>query len=83
MSSFPFAGLFIGLAYIGHTVWIFEGHPSALVAGCRDADLLIVDGGMIPFMAKDWATTAASVMRNKEIYMHDRSTFKLARVLTR
>jgi len=79
--TIPFAGLLMGFAYIGHAVWIFEGHPSALAAGCRDADLLIVDGGMVPFLAKDWVATASSGMRKKEIYLHDRATYKLVRVV--
>ncbi len=45
----PFVGMLMGFAYIGHAVWLFEGHPSALQAGCREADLLIVDSGMLPF----------------------------------
>ena len=36
--AIPFVGLLMGLAYIGHAVWVFEGHPSALTAGCREAD---------------------------------------------
>jgi hypothetical protein len=33
--TIPFFGILLGFAYIGHAVWIFEGHGSALVAGCR------------------------------------------------
>jgi hypothetical protein len=51
-----------------------------LQAGCREADLLIVDGGMVPFLSQDWIQVAQGVMRNKEIYVHDRVTFKLNRV---
>ena len=54
--------------------------PLPLAAGCRDADLLLVDGGMLPFLAENWAATAMGVMRNKEIYVHDRDTYKLMRV---
>jgi hypothetical protein len=78
--TIPFMGMLIGFAYIGHAVWIFEGHPSALAAGCRDADILLVDGGMIPYLVDDWVATAASAMRRKEIYVHDRATYKLSRV---
>jgi hypothetical protein len=78
--AIPFAGLLMGFAYIGHAVWVFEGHLSALAAGCRDADVLLVDGGMVPYLADDWAAVAARVMRRKEIYVHDRVTYKLARV---
>jgi len=37
--AIPFLGLLLGFAYIGHSVWVFEGHASALAAGCRDADV--------------------------------------------
>jgi hypothetical protein len=77
--AIPFVGLLMGFAYIGHAVWIFEGHPGALQAGCREADLLIVDGGMLPFLDKDWTQSAQNAMRNKEVYVHDRATFKLTR----
>jgi hypothetical protein len=76
----PFVGMLMGFAYIGHAVWIFEGHASALPAGCREADLLIVDGGMAPFLSQDWVQVAQGVMRRNEIYIHDRATFKLNRV---
>ena len=70
----------MGFAYIGHAVWIFEGHDSALQAGCREANLLIVDSGMLPFLSEDWIQVAQNVMCNKEIYVHDRATFRLTRL---
>jgi hypothetical protein len=73
----PFFAMLIGLAYIGHRVWIFEGHSSALAAGCRDADLLLVDSAMAPMLAKNWVETVAGVMRNANILLHDRKTFQL------
>ena len=39
--TIPFYGLLTGLAYIGHSAWVFEGHSSALAPGCREAELLI------------------------------------------
>jgi hypothetical protein len=78
--AIPFAGMLMGFAYIGHAVWVFEGHPSALAAGCKDAELLILDGGMLPYLAENWLSIVSSVMRHKEIYVHDRATFKLTRV---
>ncbi len=75
--AIPFLGVLLGLAYIGHAVWVFEGHPSALAAGCRSADLLLVDGAMLPHLPPNWATLATSVMRRPEIYIHDRDTFGL------
>ena len=77
--AIAFVGMLMGFAYIGHAVWVFEGHPEALQAGCREADLLIVDGGMAPFLSKDWVAAAQSVMQHPDIYVHDRTTFKLAR----
>lgn len=76
----PFFGFLLGFAYIGHAVWVFEGHPSALAAGCRDADVLIVDSGMVPHLQKDWMAIASSVMRTAEIYVHDRATYSLRKV---
>ena len=75
--TIPFFGILLGFAYIGHAVWIFEGHGGALVAGCRDADVLIVDGAMVPHLQTDWPTAASSVMRSREISVHDRATYSL------
>lgn len=77
--AIPFMGMLLGFAYIGHTVWVFEGHASALADGCRDADVLLVDGGMLPFLPPQWQTVASGVMRRPEIYVHDRKTFRLSR----
>ena len=46
--AIPFFDFLLGFAALGHTVWVFEGHISALAAGCREADLLLVDSGMLP-----------------------------------
>jgi hypothetical protein len=78
--AIPFLGLLLGLAYIGHAVWVFEGHPSALVAGCRDADVLIVDGAMVPHLQQDWVRVASGAMKHPEVYMHDRATYSLRKV---
>ena len=75
--AIPFLGLLTGLNYIGHSLWVFEGHSSALAAGLRDADVLIVDSGMAPHLEKGWQETAAAVMRNANILLHDRASFKL------
>jgi hypothetical protein len=78
--TIPFLGILLGFAYIGHVVWVFEGHPSALAAGCRDADVLIVDGAMVPYLQNDWIAVASSVMKRPEIYVHDRATYSLRKV---
>jgi hypothetical protein len=77
--NIPFLGILLGFAYIGHAVWVFEGHRSALQAGCRDAEVLIVDGGMIPHLQEDWIAAAEAVMRTREIHVHDRATYSLRR----
>jgi len=80
VKAIPFYGLLTGLAYIGHAVWVFEGHSSALASGCREADLLIADCEMVPFLTGDWMRTASSVMRRALIFAHDRATFSLRRL---
>jgi len=78
--AIPFLGILVGLSYIGHAVWVFEGHSSALAAGCRDADMLVVDSVMRPLLAPDWDTQAAAVMRSANIVVHDRKNFGLSAV---
>ena len=68
------------LAYIGHTVWVFEGHPTALAAGCRDAHVVIVDSSMVPFLQPDWQAVVSGTMRHPSIYVHDRATYRLSPV---
>ena len=79
--AIPFMGFLIGFAYIGHAVWVFEGHPSALAAGCRDADVLFVDGGMVPYLQPDWLEIVSKVMRQPQVFIHDRETYSLRKVL--
>ncbi len=75
--SIPFLGMLMGLTYIGHAVWVFEGHPSAFTVGCRHADVLIVDSSMLGGLEDGWQDRAAGVMRNANILVHDRGTFQL------
>ena len=77
--AIPFFGLLSGMAYVGHSVWVFEGHQSALAAGCRDADLLIVDSAMVPHLAPDWQKVASTQKPSLQIYVHDRATRGLRR----
>src|SRR3954465_11943875 len=35
----PFLGHLMGMAYVGHSVVVFEGHPVAFEAGVRNADV--------------------------------------------
>jgi hypothetical protein len=78
--AIPFLGILVGLSYIGHAVWVFEGHASALSAGCRQADVLIVDSAMRPLLPPSWDADAAAAMRNPNILVHDRATFQLAMI---
>jgi hypothetical protein len=75
--SIPFLGILMGLTYIGHGVWVFEGTASTLAAGCRDADVLIVDSAKLPVLPSGWQDAAASVMRNANILLHNRENFQL------
>jgi hypothetical protein len=76
--AIPFLGMLVGLAYIGHAVWVFEGHESALEAGCREADVLLVDSAVRPILTAGWDARAASVMRNVNILVHNRATGSLS-----
>jgi hypothetical protein len=70
LTAIPFFGFLLGFAALGHTVWVFEGHPSALSAGCHDADLLLVDSGMLlalETLNPDWRSQALEAMRGTEI----------------
>lgn len=76
LQAIPFFGYLLGFAAIGHKVWVFEGHTSAIRAGCRDADLLLVDAGMLPFLEEDpgWKEEALGVMREGTIKILARNT---------
>lgn len=69
LKAIPFFDYLLGFSMLGHKVWVFEGHQHALAAGCRDADMLLVDAAMLPELEKsgDWQSGALSVMRGKEI----------------
>jgi hypothetical protein len=73
--AIPFIDYLLGFAALGHTVWAFEGHAGALSAGCRDADLLLVDSGMLPELEKnqDWREQALSAMRGQDIKLISRA----------
>jgi hypothetical protein len=81
--SIPFFGQLIGLATIGHAVWIFDAMaPELLRAGCSHADVLIVDSTRIPTLPPGWLETAAGAMRGKQVLLHDRITHSLRRIAT-
>lgn len=78
LKCIPFLGFLLGFGYIGHSVVVFEGHPSAFESGVRGSDVLLVDSGMLPFIQDDWVEVALRVMRpGAKIFVHDRDTFSL------
>jgi hypothetical protein len=74
----PFFGMLHGIAYIGHSVVVFEGHHSGLEGALRNCDVLLVDSGMLPFLQEDWAAIAfANTNPDAKIFVHKRETFSL------
>ena len=60
----PFLGTLEGFVQLGHAVILFEGHNNALPEVCENADMLIIDERMIPYMKKDWLSLVLTCMRN-------------------
>jgi len=81
--AIPFFGLLNGLAYIGHSLWIFNGSPIEIEAGCREADLLIVDSAAAGSLSAASVEVARKAMRRAEILIHDRATFHLRPIAPR
>ena len=79
-SAIPFFDLLRRLGYLGHAVWIFEGHVSAMAAGCQEADVLIVDDGMMRYLPGNWRSVATRVMREAVIFVFERKTGSLRRL---
>lgn len=78
----PFLGYLFAFSYIGHSVVVFEGHPSAFESGVRDSDVLFVDSAMLPFVQEDWLDVAGRVMRpNARMFVHDRETYTLSQLI--
>jgi hypothetical protein len=63
----PNLSYLVGAACLGNTVVAFEGHPNDFAAGCVDADMLLIDGGMIPFLSPDWAMVALGALRQPRV----------------
>jgi len=78
----PFFGLLIGLAYIGHAVWLFEGIETMMPAGCEDADLLLVDSHAVASLPSSWTTDAGAIMRNPNILVWDRARNRMGALRT-
>lgn len=76
--AIPFFGHLLGVATIGHAVWIFDARDAlVLSAGCRDADILLVDSARQAALPNNWQAIARKVMRNPQILVHDRETYQL------
>jgi hypothetical protein len=74
----PFLGFLLSFAYLGHNVIVFEGHPSALEFGVKNSDALIIDSGMLPFLAENWADIVFRSMKpNPKIFIHQRKNYQL------
>ena len=63
----PNLSYLIGAACLGNSVVAYEGHPGDILAGVTNADVLILDGGMIPFLQPDWAAIALKTLRQPRI----------------
>ncbi len=79
-TAIPFFDLLQKLGYLGHAVWIFEGHVSAMAPGCQDADVLIVDDGMMPYLPGNWRSVATRAMRGNEVHLFERKTGALRKL---
>jgi hypothetical protein len=76
--SIPFFGLLMGFSSIGHAVWIFDAATADTIrAGCRGADVLIVDDARLPSFPSGWQTCAGQEMRNRQVLVHDRARYRL------
>jgi hypothetical protein len=75
--AIPFFGILSGLAYSGHSVWVFDGQSYALAPACRDSDLLLIDSIFASKLTTKTVADAAAVMRNANILIHDRASFGL------
>jgi hypothetical protein len=78
----PQLGQLLGLAYIGHSVIVFEGHPSAFEHALRNTDVFMIDSGMLPFLQADWVDVALHVLRpDGQTMVQDRKTGRLQPVI--
>ncbi len=75
----PNLSYLIGAGCLGNTVVAFEGHADAFAAGCTDADVLLIDDGMLPFLSPDWAAVALATLRQPRIISFGRDG-RLSRV---
>ena len=71
--AIPFFGILLGLVSIGHAVWVFDTSGALLAAGCRDANVLVVDSGRVQALPANWQQAARQVMRSPQIMLFDRA----------
>jgi hypothetical protein len=79
----PNLSYLVGAACLGNSVVAFEGHPRDFTAGCVEADLLLLDDGMVPLLAPDWAAVAVKALRQPRIVLFGRDgrLAKLTRIV--
>jgi hypothetical protein len=84
LKCIPFLGILIALGSVGHRVVVFEGHPSALQIAVTDANVLLVDDGMVPFLQPDWLSAARNALKpGGRVLVHRRSDYKLTEAVAR
>ncbi len=79
--AIPCIGIVKGLAEAGHNVVVFEGQPDAYAAATQNADLLVLDGGMEPFLPPDWKGIAHANMKIPRVAIFLRDGFVLFKTL--
>lgn len=78
----PFLGFLLAFAYLGHDVLLFEGHPTALQAGVKESDFVLLDSAMLPFMQDDWAEVIFNSLNpNGRVRIHDREGYRLKTIV--
>jgi hypothetical protein len=68
----PNLSYLVGAACLGNTLVAFEGADDVFPAGVADADVLVVDDGMVPFLRPDWAAIALKELRELRILQFGR-----------
>jgi hypothetical protein len=83
IKSIPFIAQIAAFAGVdGHSVLIFEGHPSAFEAGINNSDVLFIDSGMLKFLQDDWSEIAFRCMNpHCKIFIHEREGYRLRSVI--
>lgn len=70
-ATIPFMGFLLGFAYVGHSVVLFEGHPSAFESGVQGVDMLLVDHEITSLLPIGWTEIAFRVMRTPEVNVYN------------